>query len=431
VNNAEAKIVFPADLLEVVSVSKGGSILSLWIEEPAYSNPVGVITFNGGIPTFGFSGSNGTVMTFVVKAKKAGNADIIFADAAVRANDGFGTDVLSGKFGKTISILQSVNPIVKEAEKVEPSIPIDALKITSLTHPSQEDWYKAKDLVFQWKVPAGITGVQTAIDKKTEGLPRVIYSPAINEKTIENVEDGIWHFKVRPRKGGEWGPVSVYTVRVDTTAPKKNSVSFVYDEEQRILKISTDIVDETSGVEYYEVYINDSLVKKVQPAELVSGVYSLAIGTPGEKSVALVAIDRAGNSVRAEGVFTVPATPVLAEPAPVQEEKVSINTRSFTIPALHLLIVALLVLILFIGTFKLGSHYGRLYGKLKMRNALLKGDNTKVLLLLKRRLEKHLEILQRTRHSRILSKEEKEIKQAIEGDLDEVDRAIEEQKADA
>ncbi len=59
-----------------------------------------------------------------------------------------------------------------------------------------------------------------------------------------------------------------------------------------------------------------------------------------------------------------------------------------------------------------------------------KGSTTKVLLSLKKRLEKHLEVLQRTRHSRTLSKEEKDIKEAIEIDLDEVDKAIEDQKAE-
>ncbi len=431
VNNAEAKIVFPTDLLEVISVSKSGSILSLWIEEPTYSNPAGIITFNGGIPTYGFAGSNGTVATFVVKAKKAGKADIIFADAAVRANDGFGTDVLTGKFGRTLSIIQSEEPVIKESVKTEPAPVIAALRITSPTHPSQESWYKEKSPTFQWQIPAGVTGVQTAIDKKSAGLPRVIYTPAISEKTVENVEDGVWHFKVRPRKDGEWGSVSTYVVRVDTVAPKKNSVTFAYDEERKVLKIAADIVDETSGVEQYDMYVNDSLIKSIEPAEFVKGTYELALSAPGKKTVDLVAVDRAGNSLKVSGEFTVPAVPVPVETTRVQEEQMLVSIGSLTIPALHLLIVALLVLILLVATFKLGSHYGRLYGKLKMRNALLKGDTTKVLLVLKRRLEKHLEILQRTRHSRILSKEEKEIKEAIEGDLDEVDRAIEEQKKDA
>src|SRR3989344_6662876 len=53
VNNADAVINFPTDLLEVVSISKSGSIFTLWVEEPAFSNSAGAITFNGGLPTPG------------------------------------------------------------------------------------------------------------------------------------------------------------------------------------------------------------------------------------------------------------------------------------------------------------------------------------------------------------------------------------------
>src|SRR3989338_1484200 len=67
INNAEAKIIFPTDLLEVVSINKGNSIFSFWVEEPTYSNLTGTITFNGGIPTPGFNGSSGTVISIVVK----------------------------------------------------------------------------------------------------------------------------------------------------------------------------------------------------------------------------------------------------------------------------------------------------------------------------------------------------------------------------
>ena len=88
------------------------------------------------------------------------------------------------------------------------------------------------------------------------------------------------------------------------------------------------------------------------------------------------------------------------------------------------------VIILVIGAYKLGRHYSKFRNKFKTRTALGKGDTTKVLLSLKKRLEKHLEVLQRTRHSRTLSKEEKDIKEAIEIDLDEVDKAIEDQKAE-
>ena len=83
---------------------------------------------------------------------------------------------------------------------------------------------------------------------------------------------------------------------------------------------------------------------------------------------------------------------------------------------------------LVLGAFGLGRHSSKFRGKHKTRTALSKGDSTKVLLAFKKRLEKHLELLQRTRRNRTLSKEEKDIKEAIEIDLDEVDKAIEDLK---
>ena len=67
INNADAVIYFPSDLLEIVSLSKSGSIFSLWVEEPSFSNGAGTISFNGGVPTPGFTGSAGKVLSIVFK----------------------------------------------------------------------------------------------------------------------------------------------------------------------------------------------------------------------------------------------------------------------------------------------------------------------------------------------------------------------------
>lgn len=431
INNADAKIVFPADLLEVVSVSKGNSIFSLWVEEPSYSNITGAITFNGGIPAPGFTGSYGTALSVVVKAKKAGQADVIFSDAAVRANDGLGTDVLRATTGKTLSIITQEEPLVPEIPTPVSTPSIAALQITSPTHSSQESWYKDNSPIYRWKVPTGVDAVQTAIDNNTLGSPRVTYSPVISEKAVKDLEDGIWYFKVRARKDGAWGPTSTYIARVDTTIPQKNDVAFSYDDATKVLDINADIVDETSGVDYYDIYINGSLLQKVPSEEFVGGNYSLTINTPGDNTIKLVAVDRAGNSIESTGTFKVTAAPEPIQPAPDTNEQLLITIGSFTIPLVYFIIIILLiVIILLLGAFKLGRSYSKIHNKLKVRAALVRGDNTKVLLLLKKRLEKHLEILQNTRHNRILSKEEKEIKEAIEGDLDEVDRAIEKQGAE-
>lgn len=86
INNGEAVIQFPTDLLEVVSISKNSSIFSLWVEEPSFQIS-GRITFNGGVRTQVLMVALvRLLLTF--KAKKAGSASVIYGDASIRENDG-------------------------------------------------------------------------------------------------------------------------------------------------------------------------------------------------------------------------------------------------------------------------------------------------------------------------------------------------------
>lgn len=50
VNVFDVKIKYPFDEVEIVTVSRGKSILSLWVEEPAIDHKNGEVTFIGGIP---------------------------------------------------------------------------------------------------------------------------------------------------------------------------------------------------------------------------------------------------------------------------------------------------------------------------------------------------------------------------------------------
>lgn len=139
INNAGASISFPTDKLEVVSISKG-SVFTLWAEEPVASN--GVITFNGGVPTPGYSGSGGTVISINARAKTVGQASLSFSSASILANDGLGTNVLTGTSGRTITITAKPPVVVQETpaptptpepeltptpepEPVEPTIPVE------------------------------------------------------------------------------------------------------------------------------------------------------------------------------------------------------------------------------------------------------------------------------------------------------------------
>jgi hypothetical protein len=304
INNAEATVNFPSDLFDVVSLGKSGSIFSLWVEEPSFSNSSGLISFNGGLPTPGFNGSQGSVLSVILRAKKIGQASFIFSSAAVRANDGLGTDVLSNKQGKNITIIKKEEPVITPTPNSEQLSSL-ALQISSLTHSNQDQWYKEKNPVFKWSVPMGVNAVQTSISNNISVIPQVIYSPAINEKLIKDLEDGVWYFKARARKDGVWGPISTYIVRIDNTVPQKKNVLFTYNDSARTLNINADIQDLTSGINYYEIYINDILVKSVPAKEFINGNYDLKFNALGDSTVRLVAIDYAGNKSESTGTFHV------------------------------------------------------------------------------------------------------------------------------
>lgn len=104
VNVAGGTIEFPPDLLQVMSINTASSIFSLWVENPTFSNSLGTIGWNGGIPNPGFSGDAGQAMSVTFMAKAAGNASLLFSNGTVLANDGMGTDVLSGYGNASISI---------------------------------------------------------------------------------------------------------------------------------------------------------------------------------------------------------------------------------------------------------------------------------------------------------------------------------------
>jgi len=107
INAVEGKITFPSDKLEVTSISKENSIISLWAQEPITSS--NSVAFSGGLPSPGFIGTAGKVMTISFKVKSDGDAVIGIEDAQVLANDGFATNILSEIIPTNISLSKPKN----------------------------------------------------------------------------------------------------------------------------------------------------------------------------------------------------------------------------------------------------------------------------------------------------------------------------------
>ncbi|MDP3042853.1 MAG: cohesin domain-containing protein, partial [bacterium] len=165
-NAVSGTISFPADKLEAVSIVKTGSIVSLWVQEPSFSQ--GAVNFEGIALNPGFIGSAGKIITVNFKAKQAGNAPLVFSSGAILANDGKGTNILTGMGGGNYEIISKAaappaetkptpaSSAEKKAEEKQEAIEtIGKPEIISPTHQDQAAWYNNNDVKFKWELPYG------------------------------------------------------------------------------------------------------------------------------------------------------------------------------------------------------------------------------------------------------------------------------------
>ena len=128
INVADVKTRFPTDLLRVSDFSKGGSILTLWVEEPTIDNTKGIVSFSGGIPAGycgriqgdpGLSNILGKII-FEVPPEIKNNAEPktarveILPDSRVLLNDGLGSSAKTTVSSAEFSISPSVSVLKSE-----------------------------------------------------------------------------------------------------------------------------------------------------------------------------------------------------------------------------------------------------------------------------------------------------------------------------
>jgi hypothetical protein len=107
INAVSGQIHFPNNLVTLSNISKSG-IVTLWAQDPTYSNASGIASFQGVILN-GYTGTSGTIVTLTFKAKAEGVATISIVDSgsSVLLNDGQGTDILSATHGSSFTINQA------------------------------------------------------------------------------------------------------------------------------------------------------------------------------------------------------------------------------------------------------------------------------------------------------------------------------------
>lgn len=253
INNAEGIIQFPTDLLSVESVSNAGSIFNFWIEQPTFSNSTGLISWNGGLPNPGFLGQTGTILQVVFKAKKAGTANINFNTVAIRANDGVGTNVINLMHNAAITIgtpvVAPVVPVVPQPVVLS-SLP-NAPKITSSDMPDENAWYSLAQATFSWVLTNDITAVQLGLNAQ-KTTPTVVYEPAIANKLLTNLDDGVMYLNARFKNALGWGNITHRKIQIDSTAPQSFSARAEIGEHD-LISIALRGTDALSGMKKYAV----------------------------------------------------------------------------------------------------------------------------------------------------------------------------------
>ena len=148
INAAKAKIYFSAGKLKVLNVSKLNSVFSLWPQEPVFSNSKGEISFTGGLPNPGFTGSAGKVLTILFQGKATGDAKVSFGKEIITANDPWGTNVFSSSSGGDFLIIapKVTPPKVAPADN-QPPYPFEIIVDNEgdPTNPSPLLYFETKD----------------------------------------------------------------------------------------------------------------------------------------------------------------------------------------------------------------------------------------------------------------------------------------------
>jgi len=285
INAAQATMLFPANLLQVKSISKEGSIFNFWLQDPTFSNDAGTISFIGGTPN-GVSGSSLQVITIIFTTKGVGSAAISFSDGAITATDGTGTNVLGALNGATFSISSTVSvppptpaapvapiiiatpvPIIREAV-LAPGLPSTSTILVPL-YPDPDRWYSLiSNFTVNWQLPSDVSNVATALNQnpsytvpeESEGLFDSKQFPSFQE-------DGVYYLHVRFKNNKGWGATAHYRIAIDTQPPLAFAIQIEggpsTDNPRPKLLFQTG--DALSGIDTYLVQINQDQPISVSP----------------------------------------------------------------------------------------------------------------------------------------------------------------------
>jgi hypothetical protein len=303
INAASGIISFPQDKLQVMSLSKAGSIMSLWVQEPSFSNTIGTINFEGIVLNPGFIGNSGKIINITFRAKSQGTTPLSITSASILANDGKGTNILTSSGSASYNIKASITTTTLPKTSTTINKTPKAVNIYSSTHPDPNKWYSDKTAIFSWNLTDDIIESKLLISKDANAVPTISYSPPVSSKTVTNLGEGVWYFYVQLKNKYGWGDIARFrlqindvsfvplNIRVDNEGDPTNSQPLLWFEDE----------DSISGIDFYNIKISrtsdgeELYDLQVFANEVSEGFYRLPSCEPGEYSLIIKAVDKDGK----------------------------------------------------------------------------------------------------------------------------------------
>ena len=305
VNTAEGHVKFDQTILSVDSLSKTGSALNLWSTEPTFSNTSGTVDFAGGSTSGVFTGKK-TFLTIIFKAKKEGVAKIeITGGQIISPSSGF-SDILTNKLGGSYTISPGTVTITPPKPDPIPVVaaggpkPLAPIITSSLGDP--DTWTNNPEVTFSWELSYGVTSVYLLFNELDASLP-TIDKGLISERVLVLDEDGEWYFHIAFKNTSGLGEVSHFGVNVDTVPPEEFTLTALGQDLEA--QLAFEVEDVLSGIDRYEVIVDDGSPLLVTPDKVVDGKYTLTGIDPGEHNVVVQAYDLAGNMTESMATVTV------------------------------------------------------------------------------------------------------------------------------
>ncbi len=316
INAAEGKIKYDTNFLTVSKLSNTGTIFKLWTTEPTYSNSNGTIDFGGGTPG-SYTGSGGKIFSITFTPRAEGATKVSFLSGQVLANDGKGTDILSGFGQANFTIVSkpateekkiSKKPKPKKEEKKQetggllPPLP----EVSSPSHPEENIWYANNQPEFTWKILADLTGVSYNLSRKEIDDPGNLTDGIVESNKFDPVDDGEWYFHIKYQNRFGWGQIAKRKVLIDATPPAPFAVVVDNggDPTNPTPKLRFEANDKTSGIDHIVVKIGPESFK-LDNKEISNNFYQTSPLPPGETAASVVIFDKAGNSASSSVKFVI------------------------------------------------------------------------------------------------------------------------------